>query len=171
MLTKEEVRELYKNTKFGNEEFVVAPVFDINGVCGSYKIIDNRELVVKSDLQVSIPEIISKTEMVYKNNGEIFVPELIFVPCRALDSYGNRVGSGYGYFDRYLQNKNVIKVGVVREIFLYDKIENQPHDIKMDYILSEKRFIKIQAFSLFVFSLFYQLFYLGLPFPPNLHIR
>lgn len=65
--------------------------------------------------------------------------DMIFVPAVALDSNGNRLGMGKGYYDRYLsQCPSVFKIGVVfaDQISKKDFIP-QPWDMKMDQIITE----------------------------------
>lgn len=84
-----------------------------------------------------------------------FVPnveDMIFVlmPGAAFDGEGNRIGYGGGYYDKYLQrleeelpSKNICKVAVAYECQMVENgsIENEIHDIKPDYIITEDRFI------------------------------
>jgi 5-formyltetrahydrofolate cyclo-ligase len=70
---------------------------------------------------------------------------VIIIPARLFDSYGGRIGRGKGYYDKYLSNKyDSTKVGVCFDVQIYDKKLNlQHHDQIMDYIISEKQFLKI----------------------------
>ena len=80
-----------------------------------------------------IPEPISK---------KIMYPDIILVPLVAFDNNLNRIGYGGGFYDRYIskikKNKNVLTIGLA---FSFQKVKRIPinkHDIKLDYILTEK---------------------------------
>ncbi|GAB6169062.1 5-formyltetrahydrofolate cyclo-ligase [Clostridium carnis] len=66
--------------------------------------------------------------------------DIIIVPGAVFDKEGNRIGYGGGYYDKFLlsisEKKN--KIAVAYSFQVLDKIKNEPHDIKVDYIISEK---------------------------------
>lgn len=71
------------------------------------------------------------------------VPDIVFVPAVAVDIYGNRVGYGAGYYDKTLAKLDCIKIATIFDFQLFnEEIENNDDDIKMDYILTEKNFLK-----------------------------
>lgn len=63
--------------------------------------------------------------------------ELVVVPGVAYDRAGNRLGRGKGFYDRLLQSTKATKVGVCYEFQLVDEIPTEPHDVKMDMIISQ----------------------------------
>ena len=69
--------------------------------------------------------------------------DLIIVPGSVFDMTGHRIGSGKGYYDRYLAaNKHNAKtMGFAFDFQVIDKIPAEPHDIKVDKIITEKRII------------------------------
>lgn len=70
--------------------------------------------------------------------------DVAICPGSLFDLGGARVGYGGGYYDRLLCGesfKNVIKVGVCFDFQLYEKIDQQEHDVPMDYIITESRII------------------------------
>ena len=70
--------------------------------------------------------------------------EICIIPGVAFDVFGNRVGYGQGYYDRFLNDENIIKVAICHDFQLIDrKIASEKNDIKMNYIITEKRTIKI----------------------------
>ncbi|MGL5721032.1 MAG: 5-formyltetrahydrofolate cyclo-ligase [Brevinema sp.] len=71
-------------------------------------------------------------------NGKI---DLIFVPGLMFGLNGSRLGRGAGYYDRYLVNIKGIKVGVCFEHNLRESLPEEPHDMRVDGILTEKRII------------------------------
>ena len=67
--------------------------------------------------------------------------DLIFVPGLMFGINGSRLGRGKGYYDRFLANMDAVKIGVCFEHNLRDELPEEPHDIRMDGILTEKQFI------------------------------
>ena len=67
--------------------------------------------------------------------------DLIIVPGIAFDQNLNRIGYGKGFYDRFFSSikKNILKVGVCYDFQLHEKIPNDPTDIKMDLVISEKQ--------------------------------
>lgn len=93
----------------------------------------------------------------YESSSEIFYDEkildLIIVPATAFDYSKNRIGFGGGYYDTFLskvifnnqtnrknRNKPLI-IGVCYDFQLVDFIPSEDHDIKMDYIVTEKNIL------------------------------
>ncbi len=64
--------------------------------------------------------------------------ELIVVPGVAYDRNGNRLGRGKGFYDRLLQSTKATKVGVGYEFQMFDNIPVEPHDVKMDMVITQK---------------------------------
>lgn len=64
--------------------------------------------------------------------------DIVFMPGLAFDKKMSRLGRGKAYYDRFLQNFTGIKVGVLfHEQILNEDIVVQPHDIKMDWLITE----------------------------------
>lgn len=70
--------------------------------------------------------------------------EMIVVPAVAYDRRGNRVGRGKGYYDRLLASTKAIKVGLAYSFQLVDEIDAEPHDVKVDIIITDKGIIKVK---------------------------
>lgn len=69
--------------------------------------------------------------------------ELIVVPGVAYDRNGNRVGRGKGYYDRLLSRSKATKIGVAYDFQLVDEIDAEPHDVKVDVVITPHAVIKI----------------------------
>lgn len=67
--------------------------------------------------------------------------DLIFVPGLMFSESGQRLGRGKGYYDRALENYKGLKAGVCFEACLCKHLPEEPHDIAMDFILTEDRLI------------------------------
>ncbi len=69
--------------------------------------------------------------------GEI---DLVIVPGIGFDMKGNRIGFGKGCYDGFLKECNAVKIGLCYGFQVVENIPAEEHDIKMDYILTEKGF-------------------------------
>ena len=72
--------------------------------------------------------------------GEIYHGniDLIIVPGISFDKNNNRLGYGKGYYDKYLYNKDIYKIGVCFSKQLVSILPTDDYDIKMDMIITEK---------------------------------
>jgi 5-formyltetrahydrofolate cyclo-ligase len=70
--------------------------------------------------------------------------DLIVIPGVAFDYSGNRLGYGGGYYDMLLaqRKKKAPIIALAYEEQLVDEIPSEPHDIKVDMIITDKRLIK-----------------------------
>lgn len=68
---------------------------------------------------------------------------VIVVPALAFDLEGHRIGYGGGYYDRYLQERDLFSVGVIYEQFLTDSLPHAAFDVPVRAIATEKRIIQI----------------------------
>lgn len=66
--------------------------------------------------------------------GEI---EVTVIPLLAVNSKGNRIGYGKGYYDRYLKDKHTLKVGLGYS-FQIEEFEADEWDIPLDAFVCEK---------------------------------
>jgi 5-formyltetrahydrofolate cyclo-ligase len=72
------------------------------------------------------------TEVEYKGD-----PDLILVPGLAFDSSNNRIGYGAGYYDKFLAEKSSArKIGICYDFQVKGQLPIEPHDIKMDFIIT-----------------------------------
>jgi len=69
--------------------------------------------------------------------------DLILVPGIAFDRSGHRIGSGGGYYDRFLARTEVVRIGLSYGFQIIDRVPAEPHDEKMDLIITENEVIKI----------------------------
>lgn len=68
--------------------------------------------------------------------------DIALVPGVAFDAKGNRLGHGKGYYDRLLSRVPAFKVGVAFDAQLVDAVPVEPHDVRMDLIVTESRVIR-----------------------------
>lgn len=73
----------------------------------------------------------------------------VLMPGVAFDESGNRIGYGGGYYDKFLQQlelrlsqKNIYKIAIAYECQIVEvgMIENEEHDVKPDFIITEESF-------------------------------
>ena len=69
------------------------------------------------------------------------VIDAFLLPGLAFDSSGARVGFGKGYYDKLLSGTNALKIGLAYSFQTVDRIECEEHDIKADYIVTERMVI------------------------------
>lgn len=97
------------------------------------KIIKFYKVNSLDELKLSNFKILEPTsnELFNGTDGVCIIPGLMF------DKYNNRLGYGGGYYDKFLSENKVYKIGICFKEFLVDKIKTDIHDIKMDEIITE----------------------------------
>lgn len=70
--------------------------------------------------------------------------DLVLVPGVAFDRQGYRIGYGGGYYDTFFSkiDRDTIKIGLCFDMQIISKVPLNRYDIPVDYILTEKEFIK-----------------------------
>lgn len=70
----------------------------------------------------------------------VVVPDAVLMPPVGFDSAGYRLGYGGGYFDRTLAglSPQPLKIGLARGLSRIETIHPQPHDIPMDFVITEE---------------------------------
>lgn len=74
------------------------------------------------------------------SDGAVVVPDVVVVPCVGFTAAGHRLGSGAGYFDRYLAaHPHVVAVGVAWDQAELDRASfaAEPHDIPLALIVTQ----------------------------------
>ena len=64
--------------------------------------------------------------------------DLVIVPCCTGSPRGERLGYGGGYYDRYLPRVQCPTMLLCRHQLERDEIPTQPHDVRMDYFVTER---------------------------------
>lgn len=100
-----------------------------NNIINFYNINSFNDLVIGS---YNILEPITNIKYKYNKNDCIIVPGLLF------DKNNNRLGYGGGYYDRFLKDNNLYKIGICFSHFIIDKLPNEKYDIKMDEVITER---------------------------------
>ena len=63
---------------------------------------------------------------------------LCLIPALIYDQNGYRVGYGKGYYDRYLQDFNGTKAGIIYDRLIAESVPHGRFDLKVDFTVSEK---------------------------------
>ena len=74
-----------------------------------------------------------------------FTAEMIIIPMLGGDFRGYRMGYGKGYYDRFLEGKELIKIGLCPSSCLINIIPTDSYDVKMNYIITEAEILRINA--------------------------
>jgi 5-formyltetrahydrofolate cyclo-ligase len=76
-------------------------------------------------------------------------PDLLFVPLSVFDRRGHRIGYGAGHYDRTLAQlralKPIVAVGVAYGASEARAIPAEPHDERLDYILTDSELFATKA--------------------------
>jgi len=72
-------------------------------------------------------------------------PDLLFTPLAAFDRRGHRIGYGAGHYDRTLEGLRargpIHAVGVAYSVCEVEAVPDEPHDQRLDFILTESELI------------------------------
>jgi len=70
--------------------------------------------------------------------------DLFLIPGLAFDLRGNRLGQGGGFYDRFLTNTpHAIRIGITLASQVLPELAAEPHDQKMQYLLTERSLQKV----------------------------
>ena len=127
----------------------------------NYALMDNKKIYVpktdKSKKEMKAIRIHSLDKMIVdkwgilepidvdKNKfGEKF--DLIIMPGVVFDRSGNRIGYGGGYYDKYISaiKCKSVKLALAYDFQVINKIESEEHDINVDCIITNDKFIYIK---------------------------
>jgi 5-formyltetrahydrofolate cyclo-ligase len=127
--------------------------------------VDLIKLAIKFSTRVALPKI-KGTKMYYvkydlssrmeksefsklmqPQNENKIEPNIIIIPALSLSLSGDRLGFGGGYYDKYInkkaQKKKIIKIGVCFHRDLSEYLPREPHDLVLDYVITDKIIIKL----------------------------
>ena len=99
----------------------------------SFRIIEDIMKLEKNEFDIPEP----KDNAIIQEKHDV-----ILIPCVGLDNEGNRIGYGQGFYDKYLEGGNAIKIALSYSKQIVKSIPVSDNDIKMDWIITEKDVIK-----------------------------
>jgi 5-formyltetrahydrofolate cyclo-ligase len=77
------------------------------------------------------------------------VPDIMLVPLAAFDRAGHRIGYGAGHYDVTLAHlrkvKAIVAIGVAFAVQEIKAVPMQPHDVALDYVLTEKHALDFRS--------------------------
>lgn len=77
------------------------------------------------------------------------MPDILLVPLAAFDRAGHRIGYGAGHYDRTFAQLRPIKpftaIGLAFDTQEIESIPMQPHDVALDFVLTETRVIDFRS--------------------------
>ena len=117
--------------KFEKKKFIITlPKIRKNSQMNFYQWSINDPLAIN---EFGIPEPISKM---------VKHPDVLLVPLVAFDKNFNRIGYGGGFYDRYIKKikkkKKVLTIGFAYCFQKVKKIPTNKHDIRLDFIITNK---------------------------------
>jgi 5-formyltetrahydrofolate cyclo-ligase len=116
-------------------------------------------------IAIALPAVIDATTMVFRRylpDGKLdtgsfgtrmptilspeVVPDLVILPLVAFDRTGTRLGHGKGYYDRALaaMARRPLLIGVAFAEQEVPRIPHQPHDVRLDWIVTERETIGLR---------------------------
>ena len=113
---------------------IVTPAFFEN--LGKYKFV---RLSTLEDLKIGPYQIPQPIKLVSFDSKNI---DLVLIPGLAFSEGGLRLGYGKGVYDRLLKNSKVLIIGVCFDFQVIDNFNAEIHDLRADFIITEKRIIE-----------------------------
>ncbi|AZS22703.1 MULTISPECIES: 5-formyltetrahydrofolate cyclo-ligase [unclassified Caulobacter] len=79
------------------------------------------------------------------------IPDLVVTPLLAFQRDGTRLGQGGGYYDRALEflraRRSIFVLGLAYSGQQMENLPHEPHDQRLDAILTEKEYIAVNAMA------------------------
>jgi 5-formyltetrahydrofolate cyclo-ligase len=105
-----------------------------------------RMYFVKYDLG-SAMERSEFSKLMQPQNENKVEPSIIVIPGLSFSLHGDRLGFGTGHYDKYIEKlsitKKTIKIGVCFHQDLKEYLPREPHDLVLDYVITDKTIIKL----------------------------
>jgi 5-formyltetrahydrofolate cyclo-ligase len=80
----------------------------------------------------------------------LLVPDVLLIPVVGIGEHGDRLGYGGGFFDRTLAilDPQPLKVALAFELSRLPSTDPQPHDVLMDFVVTEAGILAVSAAGL-----------------------
>jgi 5-formyltetrahydrofolate cyclo-ligase len=129
------------------------------------------DLIREAGVEIALPAVANPTTMVFRRyrvgdtlikgglgtrapsvSAPVVEPDVILVPVVAFDRMGTRLGHGAGYYDRALsgihaRGRRPPLVGLAFSVQEVPRIPHEPHDIRLDWIVTESETLNFTAKS------------------------
>ena len=111
---------------------VAVPVLEQGKKTMAHALIESLDVLVDGPWGLVQPDLAKATLL--EKQEEI---DLVVVPGIAFDRRGHRIGFGGGFYDRFLANLQVVKVGLCYDDLILQEIPNEAHDVPMDIVVAQ----------------------------------
>lgn len=128
---KNEVNVLILLTEYLDKNFYF-PVVDF----------ENKQLKVRKYTGVFCENRYGIKEPVDTSDNSKDIIDFVIVPGIVFDKNGYRIGYGGGYYDRFLSSFSNPTCGVCFDEQIVDELPRCDYDVKLNYIVSDKRIIR-----------------------------
>lgn len=120
------------------KKIVAAPITQLE----EKKLIPSQIIDLENDVKIGAYGI-REPKQEYSTPVDIKTLDIVIVPAVAYDSNCYRLGYGGGFYDRFLENlrNDSITIGIAFDFQIFDDIPKEPHDVKLDYVITESRII------------------------------
>ena len=98
-----------------------------------------RKITDFSSLEIGNFEIMEPKDDCPVNNSL----DLLLVPTVGISEEGVRLGYGHGFYDKFLAENKIETIALTYDKQIIKKIPKSDHDIVMNWILTEDKFIKV----------------------------
>jgi len=137
---------------------IIGGYYPYNHEIDPFKILNKFEIL---NYKISLPKIGKNSEMDFfywsrkdplkinkygipePTSEKVVYPNILFIPLVAFDKNFNRIGYGGGFYDRYINKiKKIKKVITIGLAYSFQKVKEIPvnkHDIKLDFIVTNKK--------------------------------
>ena len=107
----------------------------------------HRYLPGKTALRTAGPFGIREPDPAREPEADPSLLDLVIVPALLLSERGDRLGSGGGYYDRFLPRlaPGCLRVGVLPESLVLPDLPHDPWDQSLDLIVTEARTIRLRV--------------------------
>lgn len=116
-----------------SDKNLVVPVTNFEDGTLIHSLLTDKNDLKQNKWGVKEPEIIKEID--------VKKLDMIIIPMAAADRYGNRLGYGKGFYDRFLSESNAFKAGLVFSDFIFSEIPTESFDEKLDAIITENEVI------------------------------
>jgi 5-formyltetrahydrofolate cyclo-ligase len=73
----------------------------------------------------------------------ILIPDMLLIPLAVFDRQGHRIGYGQGHYDKTLATLTATKIGVGFASQEVPHVPFEPHDVRLDAVLTQNGLITI----------------------------
>ena len=111
-------------------------VGDAEGRAMEWRLIQNTEELLLGVYGILEPPASEAAQPPTPPDAPVLIPGLAFAPG------GERLGRGGGYYDRFLSGHAGPRIALAYEMQLVPELPQEAHDIRMDVIVTERRWLR-----------------------------